>query len=747
MTSPANPPSTGMRLSALAIVVLSLVGALTVRLWYLTAVEGDASVATAESNSTRVIHIQAPRGRIFDRNHQMLVDNRQVRQVRIDERALDVSVAYEPEARDEVLQRLADALNLYEVPVEAGDVRAGAELMVEEDGGTQAEVNRAGEIAELTAAEAPWSVEVVRGALENNRSSPFVPTPVANDVPEDLEVLLAENNQMYPEVDVEPVAVRYYPHGTLAAHLLGYVKAITEEELAGDRVLAENECDPDRPEDDSSACTPYASGDDIGKSGIELAYEEYLRGIPGERVIEVDADNNPVRTISYEAPVPGYDLMLEMDVRVQALLELSIRDQAEANQAPGAAGVVMDPNDGAIVAMASYPSLDPVELSGRLSDARYTELTEGAGAPLTNKAIDGQYFPGSTFKPITALAGLQAGVVTPDFSWNDTGQYQIEGCESGDCTRQNAGEVALGTVELAGSLTQSSDTYYYRIGDQLWGARDRVGEDALQRRANEFGIGEDTGIDLPSAADGYIWTPEYLTEYCAENTCMEGSDQRWRSGDSINLSIGQGYLQVTPLQLTNMYAVFANNGTLHTPHVAHAVLERRAETNDWRTVLEVAPEPIREIPIRPEWRDRIMQGLLGVPQEGLGGTAANAFEGFDLAGYPIAGKTGTSQKEGEGDYGLFVGFGPVHNGQVPAGERQGYVVSAVFEAVAQFGGTVAAPPVRQVFDGLSDPEFLPDVPCMYQATPIAATEQPDCPTDGSVPDTGVVTPPVEEEEG
>jgi penicillin-binding protein 2 len=723
-----------MRLSALAIVVLSLVGALTARLWYLTVVEGDESVDATLANSTRTIHIQAPRGRIFDRHYQMLVDNKQVRQLRVDEHELDVAVAYEHDDRDQVFQRVAAALNRFEVPVEAGDVVAGARLYEREDGGSDAEVIRAGEVAELTADEVTtWNVQIVRGALESNRSSPFVPTPVANDVPEDLEVLLAENQQMYPGVQVEPVAVRYYPHGTLAAHLLGYVKSITEDELAAHE-----------DEDDK----PYAAGDDIGKSGVELAYEEYLRGVPGERVIEVDAHNNPVRTISYRPPVPGYDLMLEMDVRAQALLELALHDQAEANAAPGAAGVVMDPTSGGIIAMASYPTYDPVELSGRVSDQRFRELTnpEDGATPLNNRAISGQYFPGSTFKPVTALAGLRAGVVTPDFAWADTGTYTIEGCEGDGCTVQNAGEVANGTVQMAGSLTLSSDTYYYRIGDQLWGARDRAGEDAIQRTANEFGFGEDTDLDLPSASSGFIWTPEFLTEHCTEDPelCTDGADQRWRTGDNVNLSIGQGYIGVTPIQLTNMYAVLANGGALHTPHVGRMVLERDPDTDSWNEILRIAPDDLGHVTIRPQWRDTFLQGLLGVPQGG--GTASGAFEGFDLAGYPIAGKTGTSQKVGEEDSALFVGFGPVRNGRVPEPSQEAsYVVSTVLEEVGQFGGTVAAPAVRQVFDGLRDSAYFPQVPCSYLATPVAATQPSECPEDGTVPDYGTVTPPPEDE--
>jgi penicillin-binding protein 2 len=691
-----------MRLSALAIVVLSLVGALTARLWYLTAVEGEASVQAADANRIRTIHIQAPRGRIFDTHYSMLVDNQMVRQVRIDQRALDQAVEYEPDGRELVYRRLADALNLYEVGVQERDVVRMAKNAAEEDGASDEEIEAAGDEAQARGIEGiTWTADLVFAALENNFESAYVPTPVAQDIPEDLEVLLAENQLQYPGVDVEPVAVRYYPHGSLGAHLLGYVKAVTVEELESDRVQAL---------DDSK---PYALGDDIGKSGVELAYEEHLRGTPGTRVIEVDADNNPVRTISYDPPIPGDDLRLAMDIGVQQQLETSLREQAESHESPGASGMVMDPRNGAIIAMASYPTFDPTELSGPISPSRYRELTaEDQGAPLNNKVISGQYLPGSTWKPITAIAALRAGLMTPETSYNDTGVYLVAGCEEDpSCRFTNPDEVPNGPVALSRALTVSSDTYFYHLGDQLWGARDTIGETALQDTAHDFGINRETNVDLPSASDGFAWTPQVLADLFEERP-DEFLTGDWVTGDTVNMAIGQGYLGVTPLQLTNLYATIGNGGTLQTPHVAQQILRPNA-SGDWTEVASIAPEPIDHVDLPPGWRGSIMAGLSGVPQPG--GTASEAFDGFDLGAFPVAGKTGTAQKNDELDYGLFVGMGPVMGGGSPA-----YVATSVFEASGQFGGTIAAPPIRQVFDVISGQVAMPPVPNSYLATPNGA---------------------------
>ena len=280
-------------------------------------------------------------------------------------------------------------------------------------------------------------------------------------------------------------------------------------------------------------------------------------------------------------------------------------------------------------------------------------------------------------------------------------------------------------MNLASSLTVSSDTFYYRLGDQLWGGRDRIGEDALQAAARDFGFDSETNIDLPAASDGFVWTPEILADLY-ENNPEDFLTGDWFSGDTINMAIGQGYLGVTPLQLTNMYAAIGNGGVRHTPHVVRQILSPNPRTEEWEVVVDFAaepPEPLGTVEMEPQWRSAIMQGLLGVPQDHLGGTAGGAFEGFDLANYPIAGKTGTAQKNDELDYGLFVGMGPVRGDAPPE-----YVVSAVFEAAGLFGGDIAAPTARRVFDGLAnqgDPHLLPPVPNSILAEPVGSTPVED----------------------
>jgi penicillin-binding protein 2 len=664
--------STGLRLSALAIVALSLLGALTARLWFLTAVEGDAAVAAADANRIRTLHIEAPRGRILDREQRVLVDNRQVRQVRIDVGALDQAVGSDAHRRDQILRHLA---------------------------------------AELTRAGVETTLDDIHTALADPRGGPYLPVAVASDVPEDLEILLAENQMQFPGIDVERVAVRNYPHGSLAANVLGYVGSITQDELDG-------VADSDK---------AYEPGDEIGKAGVELSYEPWLRGTPGQRVIEVDADGNVIQQVAYDPPVPGMDVVLSLDLRIQTLLEQQLTAAIDLNESPGGAGVVEDPRDGSILAMASVPTYDPEEFVGGISQRQYAELiAEGNGFPLINKAISGEYAPGSTFKPVTAVAALRAGVVRPADSFYDDGTYEVVGCEADDsCQFHNAGEIENGTVNLQSSLTLSSDWYYYRLGDNLWARNSALGDDFLQQTAAEFGFTSLTGVDLPEERDGFAFTPALVAQLHDEHPDLFPYGD-WHAGNTINMAIGQGDLGVTPLQLTNMYAALANGGTLFRPHLTRAVWEPRPELNRWYVDDEAAcvdnpgvrctvlPDEVGRVDIPRRWRAPIMAGLLGVPATG---TAATAFEGFDLGGWPVAGKTGTAQVQGHDDFAWFTGFGPV----VP-GQRPRYVVTVLLEAVGEFGGDVAAPVARSVFDGLRDPMLLPAVPS-ETATPVPTTSE------------------------
>jgi len=707
--APTTAPSTGMRLSALAIVALSLIGALTARLWFLTAVEGEAAVSASESNRLRTIHIQAPRGRIFDRNQQVLVDNRQVRQVRVDTRVLDEAVEYDEDARNEVYGRLADLLALYEVPVDPDVLEKAGEIAGETEDRDLA--------AEVTAGQ--WTAGIVLAALEENFIGAFVPTPVASEVPEDLEILLAENQLQYPGVDVDRIAVREYPHGTLAAHVLGYVGPITGQE------------EIDEVQDPAK---PYELTDEIGRAGVESTYERWLRGTPGERVLEVDAAGNVVQQVSYDPPEPGMDIVLSLDLRVQALLENQLQAAYETNDAAGASGVVEDPRNGAIIAMASVPTYDPDALANGISQDEFEELTDPeAGNALLNRAISGEYAPGSTFKVVTALAGLRAELLDPGTSFYDDGIYEVQGCPESDpsCSFQNAGAQGTGQVALQRSLTVSSDWYYYWIGDNLWANNERLGEDYLQQIAAEFGFTAETGIDLASEREGFAFTPAQVRQL-HEDYPEDFPYGDWTAGNTINMSIGQGDIGVTPMQLTNAYAALANGGTLYRPHVGAAAWDPDPARNTWvqdpetpcednaGEICTVTPAQVGSVEIPDEWRDPMIAGLVGVSSGE--GTAAEAFEGFDLGSFPVGGKTGTAQVSGKGDFALYVGFGPVVTGRMPE-----YVVSVIVEDVGQFGGDVAAPVARAVFDGLADPATLP----MIESRP--ATPLPSGSTEATEP--------------
>jgi penicillin-binding protein 2 len=424
---------------------------------------------------------------------------------------------------------------------------------------------------------------------------------------------------------------------------------------------------------------------------------------------------------------------------VQKLLEDQLVAAAELHEAPGASGVVEDPRNGAILAMASVPSYDPTSFINGIGDEEYEELTDPEnGQALLNRAVAGEYAPGSTFKVVTAVAGLRSGLVQPGDSFYDDGTYEVQGCPESDpsCAFNNAGEIPNGNVNLQTSLTVSSDWYYYRIGDNLWGRRDQLGDDYLQQTAADFGFTAETGVDLPSEREGFAFTPEIVADLHEENPVAFPYGE-WTSGNTINMSIGQGDLGVTPLQLTNAYAAIANGGTLYRPHLGQATWEpttdrwnvdeetscRETEGDDAGdlrrdgAICTVTPVQLGAVEIPDQWRDPMVAGLLGV-QSGSG-TAAGAFEGFDLGGFPIAGKTGTAQVTGKGDFALYVGFGPVRPGQQPE-----YVISVILEAVDQFGGEVAAPVARAVFDGLANPALLPVVNST-EATPLPTTDTGD----------------------
>jgi penicillin-binding protein 2 len=545
---------------------------------------------------------------------------------------------------------------------------------------------------------------------------------VAEDISEVEEIYFAEQAARYPSLVVERTAVRTYPHGSLAAHLLGYVGPLSDAQWA-------------RLEEDNDPRKPYVQSDEIGKAGVEATYESYLRGTPGRQVFEVDRSGRVVREIVSKrvAPRPGDDLYLSIDARVQAETELSLRSGLAARRGgasktgsyPSEAGAaaVVDPANGQVTAMASYPTYDPTELVGGISCPTWRDLqgvdpngTCGPGltrelddredppvAKLLNRALQGTYPAGSTFKLASAYAGLKLGIITPDETLVDPGYYLIPGCKGTTGCRvssPSAENGGVGSVNLQRALTVSSDTYFYKLGNDSWAAYKqdgRVGPTAFQDQVEQLGFGEKTGIDLPSESAGRIPDPGWLAELDKAINGKATDAGRWGSGNSINMAIGQGDVLVTPLQLANAYAAFANGGTLYRPSVLEKIT--KAGQPD-KVVLRYEPKVVRRIDWGPA-HDAMLAGFEGVtrPDDGYA-TAATAFANFPQDVWSAAGKTGTAQTgtktKVKQDHSWFVGFGP---------SRDARYCAAVIMEHSGAGGSAAAPAVRRVFEVIARNEL------------------------------------------
>ena len=629
-----------LRLGIVAVVAVSLFAALFARLWFLQVLTAGEHELAAQRNQRRTIPVPAARGRILDRNGEVLVGNRASNVVTVDRARLGL---LPPPDQDRLLVRLAAVIDR------------------------------------------PPSM--LRQRLDDERLGPVTPVPVAEDVDERVLIELRERQAEFPSVDAEQAAVRDYPHGTLAAHVLGYVGAINAEELA-------------------NLGSPYRPGSRLGKDGIEQAFEADLRGVDGEVVIEVDADDAPVREISRRSPVQGNDVVLSIDLAAQQAAERALAqgmqrvrptvgDDGQEVRSGGSV-VALDVDEGTVAAMASWPTFSPAEFVYGINPRLFAELNDPArGTPFVNRAVLGLYSPGSTWKLVTAMAGLAAGVITPNAVLDDRGVYTIPNCLRG-CRRQNAGRASYGEVALARALTVSSDVYFYDIGAKLWQQRERAGLTPIQDMASQLGFGAETGVPLPVEADGRIPTPERRAQLHEQNPSAFPTGE-WFIGDNVNLSIGQGELAVTPIQLANAYATFATGGTRHAPNLA-----LRVQAADGTVIREIAPRVAAEVPVSPEARAAILTGLVGVTAgPDPRATAINAFAGFPLEVYPVAGKTGTAQTGGDRrDNALFAAIAPASDPR--------YAVSVVMER-AGFGATAAAPVARRLLGQLSGLEEPADV--------------------------------------
>jgi penicillin-binding protein 2 len=493
-------------------------------------------------------------------------------------------------------------------------------------------------------------------------------------------------------VGVTRLTVRSYPQGELAAQLLGYVGEVPEADMA--RLEKRG----------------YQPGDSIGQAGVEAVFESKLRGRPRRETVLVNPQGRQVGSPVDTSPgTVGDNVYLSLDSKVQKVAEdsllqgiLAVRQLQnkdpqvaakgyELFKAPAGAAVVLDAQDGSVVADASFPTYDPNWFVGGISQKNYDALQNPFGDfPLINRATQGTYAPGSTFKLVTSLAMTQNGIRGIGDYYVDQGHVVLENT---DFKNAGNGEV-FGPVNLEQALTVSSDAYFYTVGDDFWhiwkngDAKRGLG---IQEKARELGFGAPTGIELDENS-GRVPDPQWKADFAHKyykDKQQQQDNSIWYPYDDIFPAVGQGDLVTTPLQLANAYATFANDGTLWRPHITDKIAN-----SDNKVIERYQPQAIRHVGFDPATRATMLagfQGALANPK----GTAYAAFQGFPFAQVPIAGKTGTAQVAGKGDTSLFVGM----FGGTPAQRK--YVVAVVVEQ-AGFGAQTAAPIARRIIEKMTN---------------------------------------------
>jgi penicillin-binding protein 2 len=593
---PAMSNRLALRIALFGGFAVVLFGILFFRLWLLQFLDGEKYLAEAKNNRTRSYRITAPRGRILDRDGEVLVDNRTSLALQVNPRKLPVD------------------------PVER-----------------RAELSRLAELTHSTLR------RVRRTMHEELKLAPAAPVTLRRDVGHYLVYYMQENQERFPGVEVQRVFVRDYPEGSMGAHILGNVGEISEDELKEPRYRG------------------LEPGDEIGQDGVEDSYDRFLRGQPGLTRIQVDAFGEPTpngRLVS-KPPVPGRSLKLSIDSDVQAAGEGGLAEQ-------GSGGfVTMDVHTGEILALGSSPSFEPALFTRPLTQKQVDETYRNPAAPLANRAINGLYPTGSTFKLITALAGLEEGVISPTDVIEDSGSITV-----GDQTFQNAGGAALGPVDMARALEVSSDVYFYLLGWDMW---DTGG---LQRWAHKLGIARPSGLDLPAAEEELLPTQKWRNDLYREG----GTDRPWSAGDNVQLATGQGDLQTNPLEMAIAYATLGNGGTVVTPHVGKEITDAAG-----RVLVEFAPPSQRHVKIDPAYRQVILEGLHGAAQSPAG-TSYEVFGNFPV---PVAGKTGTAQRVGQADQSWYLVLAPYPDPKI---------VTAVTIEEGGFGAESAAPVALDILE-------------------------------------------------
>ncbi|TDC55191.1 penicillin-binding protein 2 [Actinomadura sp. KC345] len=659
-------PRTHFRLVVLYVLVGALLLVLVGRMWTLQILEGEHYGKIAAENRTRDIVVPAVRGMILDDRGRPLARNNSSLVVSID----STTLSRQEDGGEAVLKRLAGVLGI-----------------------SHEEISKRIRLCSPTVKRPCWS------------GSPYQPIPVEDDADPQRALQIMERQEDFPGVTARIQPVRSYPepHGANAVQTLGYLQPITQDELD---------------ERESIKVTGYSGVDLVGRAGLEAQYDRDLRGDAGYRRVLVDSHGRVTGVAEEKRPVPGSHLVTSIDAEVQGVAEKALKegiDAARKGGSPADSGgaVVMDVRTGRVIAMASYPTYDPSVWTGGITQKKYDALLgEKNNNPLISRVTQGMGPPGSTFKVSSLAAAVKAGYDLHG-TYNCPGSYMV-----GNRAFNNFQGANLGSMNLHTALVKSCDTIFYRFANEMWlrnGGKNAKpdAKNPMVEMARGFGFGSASGIDLPSESSGRIpdrqWKREYWEETREENcrgaeegypkvaktdparaaylkrfadeNCKEG--YVWRAGDAANLSIGQGSVMVTPLQLVRAYAALANGGKLPTPRVGVAVVRP-----DGTVVREIeAPEP-KKVPVDEKVLTYMREALGDVPKEG---TAAGAFAGFDLKRVAVAGKTGTAERWGQEDMSWFASLGP-------AKDPRYAIVSMVSQG--GYGAQTSAPIVRKIWEAM-----------------------------------------------
>jgi penicillin-binding protein 2 len=628
-------PQLALRVAILGFLALALFAVLFLRLWALQVLSGERYLAQANDNRVRTLRLEAPRGPIVDRNGRVLVTN--TPGTRVELWPSDLPKTWEAQRAE--LRRLA-----YVTGVAPKDI-----------------------VAELA----------------KHGNDPLTPVVVQRGIRRQQIYYLLEHQDQFPGVRLAESYLRKYPYQSLAAQVLGYVGQISPEDYKALKKKG------------------YQASDSLGQSGIERTYDTYLRGKDGTAQLTVDSRGRPkTAAVPTHPSTPGETLRLTLDINLQRAAERALtyginlaRSSAEGAYADGGAIVALDPRTGAVLAMASNPTYKPSLFAGRkdlqkLAPLLNPKAAEAHNFPALNRAIQVGYPPGSTFKPVTALAAMQEHLITPFTQLHCTPTYTAYQQPFHNWT-PNIDQ----WMDLRTAIAESCDTFFYQLGDDFFRLPPNRGH-PLQGWANSFGLGKFSGIDVGGETEGLIPTPEWRCKHFGGPPCSGYVDRIWKPGYSIQLAIGQGDVLVTPLQMARFYALIANGGNLVTPHVAEDVEMSGSDGQPLQVLRKFAAQPPQPVNVDPTALQYVRLGLEEATHASIG-TSSGVFGNFKV---DIAGKTGSAEKfvHVKGlpnaiklNQSWWCGYGPF--------EAPSIVVCAVIENGGH-GGSAAAPAALKVFE-------------------------------------------------